>query len=91
MYWNRKMRSLRQMTRKHTIELLRWGGRMDRKEKEWLAQRLVDAVGSPKGAQCVRCQGWFMNTPHRKDGRCAGCWLKAAEDACIKEDGDGGA
>lgn len=86
MHWNRKMRSLRQMTLKHTIELLRWGARVDRREKEWLAQRLVDAVRAPKGARCIECEGFWKESTARTDGRCAGCWLKAAEDAVMKED-----
>ena len=88
MHWNRKMRRMRRFTEKHVIKLLQEEWRTDRAIQEWLAQRLVDAVGSPRGARCIECEGFWMNSTARKDGRCAGCWLKAAEDAVIWEKKD---
>ena len=53
-----------------------------RRQVGWLAQRLANNM--PPETDCSGCFGWFPDSPHREDGRCATCWeeasLKAVEN-----------
>ena len=47
-----------------------------RRQVRWLAQRLANNM--PPETDCSGCFGWFPNSPHREDGRCAICWEEAS-------------
>ena len=83
MYWNRKMRGICRSTDRQILKRMQKHARKDMEALMWLGQKLVDL--RPPASDCSSCFGWWPNAPHRRDGRCAICWVMAARDAVDKE------
>ena len=58
-----------------------------RRQIRWLCKMLVNH--QPQGVVCSDCFGWFPDSPHREDGRCATCWEETSLKAVAEEEDDG--